>query len=200
MALTEQQKKARVEKAAETRKRKLEATAKAMGIDGDLKRKKIRKKRVMSAEQRQAAADRLRKAREAKGPSTNSQYHKDVVALADSDPLSLVKVKSWIKKAQEELEAMKGWDRSSDPKQRASYIDCDTYLYNMKQYLQYGIWLDFRFGENREFTMVRRSLYNAYDMDGNVKRNVGTYYDDLGLIWTKEMDARDRESRNAVSN
>jgi hypothetical protein len=200
MALTEQQKKDRTQKAAETRKRKLEATAKAMGIDGDLKRKKIRKTRTMSAEQKAAVAERLRKAREAKGPSTNSQYHKDVVALPDSDPLSLVNVKQWIKKAQEELEAMKGWDRSSDAKQRSSFLDCETYLYNMKQYLQYGIWLDFRFGENREFTMTRRALCLAYDMEGNVKRNVGTYYDDLGLIWTKEMDNRDRESRYAVSN
>ena len=39
MALTEEQKKIRSAKAAATRKRKLEATAKAMGIYKDLKRK-----------------------------------------------------------------------------------------------------------------------------------------------------------------
>lgn len=195
MALTEEQKKARSEKAAATRKRKLEATAKAMGLDKDLKRKKIRRGRVMTAEQKAAAGERLRKAREAKGPSTNSQYHPAVAALPDTDPLSLTNVKTWIKKVQEELEAMKNWDRSTDASQRSKYQDAETYLYNMKQYITYGEWLDFRFGENRESIMVRRSLVPAYDKYGNVKRNVGTFYDDLGLVWTKEMDKRDRESR-----
>lgn len=201
MSLTEQQKKARAEKAAATRKRKLDATAKAMGLDKDIKRKKFRKGRTMTPEQKAAAAERLRKAREAKGVTGNSQYHPDVVALPESDPLALSKVKEWIKKAQQELEAMRGWDRSNEAVQRSAYLNAETYLYNMKQYLQYGIWLDYNFGENKEFTMVRRALKGcpAYDMDGNVKRNVGTYYDDLGLIWTKEMDKRDRESRNPIS-
>lgn len=195
MALTEEQKKARAAKAAATRKKKIEATAKAMGMD--LKRKKVRKSRVMSPEQKAAAVERLRKAREAKGPSTNSQYHSSVVGLPDSDPLSLVKVKEWIKKTQQELEAMKNWDRSTDAVQRSHYHNAETYLYNLKQYIQHGVWLDYNFGESKEFVMVRRSLkgYPSYDIDGNVKRNVGTFYDDLGLIWTKEMDQRDRESR-----
>jgi len=195
MALTEEQKKTRAEKAAQTRKRKLEATAKAMGIDKDLKRKKVRRGRTMTVEQKAAAVERLRKAREAKGPSKSSQYSPAVAALPDTDPLSLSKVKLWIKKVQEELEAMKNWDRSTDASQRSKYLDAETYLYNMKQYITYGEWLDFRFGENREFITVRRSLAPAYDMQGNIKRNVGTFYDDLGQIWTKEMDKRDRESR-----
>ena len=195
MALTEEQKKIRSAKAAATRKRKLEATAKAMGIDKDLKRKKVRRGRTMTAEQKASAVERLRKAREAKGPSKSSQYSPAVAALPDTDPLSLSKVKLWIKKVQEELEAMKNWDRSTDASQRSKYLDAETYLYNMKQYITYGEWLDFRFGENREFITVRRSLAPAYDMQGNIKRNVGTFYDDLGQIWTKEMDKRDRESR-----
>lgn len=194
MALTEQQKKARSEKAAATRKRKLEATAKAMGIDKDLKRKKIRKTRKpMSAEQKAAAVERLKKAREARAPAASSTYPAHIANLPDDALLSIPKVRQWIKKCGEELRAMRGWDVSKEAAQRAAYQDLETYISNMNSYLRVGEWLDFRYGENREGRITRKCLTLAYDKYGNVKRTVGTFYDDLGMVWTKEMDIIERE-------
>ena len=39
------------------------------------------------------------------------------------------------------------------------------------------------------------SIALAYDEDGLVKRNVGTYYPDLGCVYTREMFALDRGER-----
>lgn len=183
------------QKAANTRRQKIEAMAAAMGLQDDLKRKTRKPRKPMSAEQKAAAAERLKKAREAKGPISSS-YPEHIANLPDDAPLSVANVRQWIRSCKQELEMMKGWDKSSDAKERSAYLDVETYISNMEAYLRYGDWFDFRYGEKRESIMVRRCLAKAYDKDGNVKRNVGTFYDDLGLVWTKEMDARDRETRN----
>lgn len=182
------------QKAAETRRKKVQAMADAMGLGNDLKRKTRKVRKPMSAEQKAAAAERLKKAREAKGPSSSS-YPEHIASLPDDAPLSIANVRQWIRSCKEELEMMKGWDKSNDAKERSAYLDLETYISNMESYLRYGDWLDFRYGEKRERIMVRRCIAKAYDLEGNVKRNVGTFYDDIGFVWTKEMDARDRETR-----
>lgn len=183
------------QKAAETRRKKVQAMAAAMGLEDDLKRKTRKPRKPMSEEQKAAAAERLKKAREAKAPAASSTYPQHLLDLPEDAELSISNVRSWIKNCQDEMSLMKGWDKSSDAKERSAYLDLETYISNMQTYLRIGEWLDFRYGEKREKIMVRRCVAKAYDRDGNVKRNVGTYYEDLGLIWTKEMDARDREQR-----
>ena len=51
--------------------------------------KRPKKRKPMTEEQRQAAAERLAKAREAKGPAQYKNIHPDVVALPDEHYLSL---------------------------------------------------------------------------------------------------------------
>ena len=55
----------------------------------------------MSPEQREAAAERLRLAREKKGPAQYKNVAKNVLALPDDHYLSYKSVKRWIKTKQE---------------------------------------------------------------------------------------------------
>ena len=61
----------------------------------------VKKKRKMSPEQREAAAERLRLAREKKGPAQYKNVAKSVLALPDDHYLSYKSVKRWIKTQQE---------------------------------------------------------------------------------------------------
>ena len=61
----------------------------------------VRKKRQMTPEQREAAAERLRLAREKKGPAQYKNVAKSVLALPDDHYLSYKSVKKWIKTQQE---------------------------------------------------------------------------------------------------
>ena len=64
------------------------------------KKKKVRKKRKpMTEEQRQAATERLAKARAAKAPAKNDSISPVVLARGDDHPLSAKKVKVWRKPA-----------------------------------------------------------------------------------------------------
>ena len=65
------------------------------------------------------------------------------------------------------------------------YQDLSTYIHNMKKYLTHGVWLDFRYGENRN--KFRKSVWHEYDKDGNPKRSYNTWYQTLA-----HMDKRTR--------
>ena len=60
-------------------------------------RKKFRKARKLTEEQKAAAAERLRKAREKKGPAQYKNVAKSVLDLPDDHYLSYKNVKKWIK-------------------------------------------------------------------------------------------------------
>ena len=66
-------------------------------------RKKIRRTRKMTEEQKQAARDRLAKARANRGPSQNKLIAESVRNLPEDNPLSLKNVRSWIKENKELL-------------------------------------------------------------------------------------------------
>ena len=61
----------------------------------------VRKKRQMTPEQKEAAVERLRIAREKKGPAQYKNVAKSVIDLPDDHYLSYKSVKKWIKTQQE---------------------------------------------------------------------------------------------------
>ena len=147
---------------------------------------KTRKRRKpMTREQRAAAAERLAKARAAKGESKNLSLHKDIRNLEEDHPISPVKVKKWLKSNKEALAAAKK-DAKTDKKANARVGQLETYVTNMERYLRTGVWLDLFYGENQEHKVRRRVTTLAYDKDGNVKREVGVIYPDIGE-YTREM-------------
>ena len=151
--------------------------------------KPIKRKRKMTEEQRAAAAERLAKARAARGPSKNLSVHESIRDLPDDHALSPKKVKSWIKEQQLKLRSMKSMKNSADRKERGAYYVEETYLNNLQSYLSSGVYKDSRFGADREKLIRYRSVALAYDKDGMVKRTVGVYYPDIGQEWTQEMDS-----------
>ena len=63
----------------------------------------------------------------------------------------------------------------------------EGYIRNLQRYLRDGDWTDNFFGEHQEKKMGWRCVAMAYYDDGTPKRDVGTYYPDMGCIYTQEM-------------
>jgi hypothetical protein len=57
----------------------------------------------------------------------------------------------------------------------------------MDTYLRTGDWVDNFYGQDQEKKISWRCVAPAYYDDGEMKRTVGVWYDDVGR-WTKEME------------
>lgn len=112
-----------------------------------------RKRKPMSEEQKAAAVERLAAARAAKGPAKNTNIHPSVVSLPDDHPLSLVKVKEWLKYNRELLKSIKAQKDSKDSKERMEYQVVENYVKNLSIYLKDNVWCDHRYGKLMEHTM-----------------------------------------------
>ena len=90
------------QKAAKTRKANQEKAMQALGFE----RKKVtRKRKPMTEEQRKAAAERLKLAREKRGHDGSKSVHHSIRDLPEDHFLHWKKVKEWIK----ECSLSNGW-------------------------------------------------------------------------------------------
>ena len=156
------------------------------------KRRKPRK--PMTEEQRAAAAERLAKAREKKA-AADPNYGKSGIAeclhnLPEDYPLHPKKVKEWIK-TQKDLASSERKQKRLGNKNANPDIH-EAYVRNMKTYLRNGDWVDSFYGEHQEKVVRYRCIALAYDKNGDPKRNVGTFYPDIGIMWTQEMQDEER--------
>ena len=160
------------------------------------KKKKVRKKRKpMTEEQKQAAAERLEKARAARAAKNpnygQSGVHESLRDLPDDAPINPKKVKKWIK-TQKELASMERRNEKSKIKgatdRRMSH---EAYVRNMQRYLRDGDWIDLFYGEHQEKRVRRICRAQAYyftgPKKGEPKFEVGVYYPLLGETYTQEM-------------
>jgi len=154
--------------------------------------KKTRKRRKpMSDEQRAAAAERLRLAREKRlkeNPPEYKSIHPSVLARGDDHAWSHKKVKEWIKTQKGLLSAEKRNAKMNAKGAVSKVASIEGYIRNMETYLRTGTWLDMFWGEYGQNRVKNICIVMAYDKDGNAKRNVGTFYPDINMEWTKEMD------------
>lgn len=189
---------ARVAKAQATKAAKKAA---ALEVVGAPKRatKRFKKARVLTDEQKKAAAARLAAAREAKGPSTNAMIDSDVRKLPDEDIFSLKNVRQWIKTNKELLVAMKGMKDSKESTERSAYANVETYVANLESYLRSGHYTDFRYGEHGQNKVLYVCRAMAYYLDGTPKRSVGVVYPDIGL-YTQEMEDNDRRKTISIKS
>ena len=162
----------------------------------DPTKKKRKKRKPMTEKQRQAAAERLEKAREvraAKNPDYGkSGLHESIRDLLDDHPISPKKVKKWVK-TQKELASMERKNEKGGIKGATDRkLSHEAYVRNMQRYLRDGDWVDYFYGEHQEYIIRSRCVSLAYDKDGNPKRNVDTYYPDILCVYTKEMFNLDR--------
>ena len=148
---------------------------------------KPRKKRKMTDEQKAAAATRLAKAREAKKPAAMLTVHETLRQIPDTDPFAPARVRGWIKNQSLMLKSMKSMKDSKDAKERAAYLDTEVYLANLQAYLRTGVYMDHRWGAERQHKVSHRCVALAYHKDGTPKRTVGVWYPDIGEVYTQEM-------------
>tara|TARA_B100000519_G_C14102458_1_gene371730 strand:- start:170 stop:796 length:627 start_codon:yes stop_codon:yes gene_type:complete len=173
------------QKAAKTRKANQEKAMQELGFE----RKKVtRKRKPMTEEQRKAAAERLKLAREKRGHDGSKSVHHSIRDLPEDHFLHWKKVKQWIKECTSELKGIQSYKHSKVSKEKTEYRDLANYIDNMKRYLSSGHWGDYRYGAQRESKITRVSVAMAYDRNGRPKRMYGVWYPDIGAVWTKELE------------
>ena len=162
---------------------------------------KVRKTRKpMTEEQRAAAAKRLEKARE-KRAEKNPDYgqsgiHPTLRDLPDEHPAHPKKVKVWIKTQKALASAERAGVKQGIKGAYARQCSHEGYVRNMVKYLRDGDWVDNFYGEHQEKRIQWRSLAMAYDENGTSKRVPGTYYPDMGMVYTGDVSNEDKGIEN----
>ena len=167
--------------------------------------KKRKRRKPMTEEQRQAAAERLekaRKARAAKNPNYGqSSIHESLRDLPDDAPINPKKVKKWIKTQKELASAERRNEKSGVKGATGRRSSHEAYIRNMQKYLRDGDWVDLFYGEHQEKKIGYICRGQAYYWDGpkkgEPKFNVGTYYPLLGTVYSQEMYNADNGVENA---
>jgi len=150
-------------------------------------RKKVRKPRKpMTAEQKAAATERLRLAREKRAKDNPPEYkniHPTVLALDKDDPLSMDRVKDWIKTQRviisEERKNLRNGIKGSE----AKVARAEGYARQMQRYLEDSVWTDGFYGEHGTLRMNQICTTLAYEANGDPKRTYGVFYPDLGYVY-----------------
>ena len=153
--------------------------------------KKRKPRKPMSDEQKAAAAARLEKARAARAEK-NPDYglsgiHESLHNLPDEHYISPKKVKQWIKTQKDLMSSERAAVRQNVKGALSRLADHEGYIRHMQRYLRDGDWIDNFYGEHQEKKMGWRCVAMAYYDDGTPKRDVGTYYPDMGCTYTQEM-------------
>ena len=155
-------------------------------------------KRKMTPEQREAAVERLRIAREKRlkeNPPEYKNIHSKVKNLPDDDIFSLKNVRKWIKTQRELLLSAKSDARNNIKGAESKIMDIQGYIRHCEDYIKYGDWIDMRCGEYQEKKVTFKCTSMAYDAAGNPKRVVGIWYPDIACEWTREMDDEERNRK-----
>ena len=158
--------------------------------------KKRKPRKPMTEVQRAAAAKRLEKAR-AKRAEKNPDYgmsgvHESLHNLPDDYSLSPKVVKQWIKTQKDLMSAERAGVRQNVKGAVARLANHEGYIRNLQKYLRDGDWVDDFYGEHQEKKMGWRCVALAYYDDGTPKRDIGTWYPDMGCVYTQEMFNDDR--------
>ena len=104
--------------------------------------KQPKKRKPMTEEQRQAACERLAKARAAKPPAKKSSVHHTILAKGDEHFLSAKNVQSWIKNQKEQLAEYRASVRRDVKGAKAKLSECEGYIRNLQYYLRHGDYCD----------------------------------------------------------
>ena len=177
------------QKRAKKKEEKQAAMLEEMGVAPRKPTKVKKTRKPMSPEQKAAAVARLAAAREKKNAGKAPNCHPDVAALDNSHPLSYNNTKAILKDWRERLRAIRHQKESKDTDARREYQVAEAYVKNLGIYIKDGVYLDHKYGPERQSNINIVCLVNAYNPDGSVKRTLGTFYPDLDQVWTAELAA-----------
>ena len=122
------------------------------------KSKRPKKRKPMTEEQKMAAAERLAKAREAKGPIQYKNVSPDVIALPDDHFLSYKKVREWIKHNREKASPLRAEVRRNVKGSIAKLASVEGYIRHMNHYIQHGDWCCDFYGEYEEKRIIWKTI------------------------------------------
>ena len=157
--------------------------------------KKRKPRKPMTDVQKAAASERVAKARESK-LEKNPDYgqtniHESLRNLPDDHQLSPIKVKKWIKVQQEYAKSERAAVRQKIKGADAKLSSHEGYIRNMQKYLRDGTWVDMFYGDQQQGKIRNRcgrlAYYGYGPRKGQPKRDVGTFYPDMGCTYTQEM-------------
>ena len=121
---------------------------------------KVRKKRKpMTEEQRQAATERLAKARAARAPAKNESICSSVLNKGDDHFLSAKKVKEWIKTQKSLASSYRAEARRDVKGSHSKYYNSVAYVRHMQHYLKHGDWIDDCYGEYAEKRIKWKTIH-----------------------------------------
>ena len=161
------------------------------------KMKPLKKKRQLSEEHKEKLRARLAEMRAKKKPAEYKNIAKSVLDLPDDDKYSMKNVKEWIKEAKDQVAAFNKTARSlrisPQDKQKAanSAEHKKAYIRYCEHYLKTGDWIGMFSGKEENHKVVPKCIAMAYYPDGTPKRTVGIFYEDINMVWSKDMDERD---------
>ena len=156
--------------------------------------KPVKKKRQLSEEHKEKLRARLAEMRAKKKPAEYKNVAKSVLALPDEDKYSMKNVKEWIKESKDKVAAFSKTARSMKilplDKQKAANAaeHKKAYIRYMEHYLRTGDWISMFSGPEETNKVVPRCVAMAYYPDGTPKRDVGVFYPDIDMVWSKGMD------------
>jgi hypothetical protein len=165
-----------------------------------MKRKKvkpIRKKKTLTAAQKEAQRIRLEKMRAKKKPPEYKNVNKYVLSLDDEEPYSLKNVKAWIKHNKEMISMLQARARNRDisPKDKQHALSMadnkKAYIRYIEHYIKTGDWIGIFSGKDETNKVVPKCVAMAYYDDGTPKRSVGVFYPDIKAVWTQQMESGD---------
>ena len=118
----------------------------------------MKTKRKMTPEQRKAAGERLRLAREKKGKPQYKNVAKSVLALPDDHYLSYKSVKRWIKTQQEIARSERRNMVKGIKGAAAKMYAAQGYVNQMNHYIQHGDWCCDYYGEYEEKRITWKTI------------------------------------------
>ena len=159
--------------------------------------KPIRKKKTLTAAQKEAQRIRLEKMRAKKKPPEYKNVHPYVLSLDDEEPYSLKNVKVWIKHNKELVSMLTARARNKDmsPKDKQQALiqadDKKAYIRYIEHYIKTGDWIGMFSGQEETKKVIPKCVAMAYYPDGTPKRTVGVFYPDIKAVWTQQMESGD---------
>ena len=120
--------------------------------------KRPKKRKPMTEEQKKADAEKLAKAREAKGPIQYKNVHPSVVTLPDDHVLSYKKVKEWIKHNRDKATSLRRDVKRNVKGSIAKLASVEGYIRQINHYIQHGDWSNDFYGKDEHMRIKWKTI------------------------------------------
>ena len=124
---------------------------------------------------------------------------KSVLTLPDDDKYSFKSVKQWIKHSKDLVleynKIARSRASSSQEAQKASNAadHKKVYIRDLEYYLKTGDFISYFSGQDELTKVIPRCVAMSFYPDGRPKRSCGVFYEDINMVWTRDMDESEFE-------